>query len=120
MEKPAVTAAFASFEDFFPYYVAQHSKRATRWVHFAGTHLGAISAATGIVTRRTRLVAVAPLLSYGIAWASHFAIEGNRPATFGHPAWSLRGDLRMLAMMWQGRDPELQRLALDSRATLAA
>ncbi len=112
--------SFASFEDFFPYYVAQHSKRATRWVHFAGTHLGALSAAAGMLTRRPRLIAAAPLISYGVAWASHLTIEGNRPATFGHPAWSLRGDLRMLAMMWQGGDPELQRLAMDARTALAA
>ena len=33
---------FSTFDDFFPYYVSQHSKPATRWFHFAGTHLGAL------------------------------------------------------------------------------
>ncbi len=102
---------FASFEDFFPYYVSQHSKPATRRFHFAGTHLGAASALVGIVTRRPKLVAAAPVISYGMAWFSHFVIEKNRPATFGHPQWSLRGDYLMLLRMWQGRDDELSRMA---------
>lgn len=106
---------FSDFDDFFPYYVGQHSRRATRWVHFAGTHLGAVSAAVGVVGRRPGWLAAAPVVSYGMAWFSHFAIERNRPATFGHPLWSLRGDLRMLVMMWQGRDDELDRIAGDAR-----
>ncbi len=105
---------FTDFEEFFPWYVGQHSKRATRWFHFAGTHLGAAVAATGVVVRRPAQVLAFPLISYGVAWFSHFAIEGNNPASFGHPLWSLRGDLRMLAMMWQGRDPELDRIAREA------
>src|ERR1019366_8983645 len=31
---------FAGFEEYFPHYVSQHSRPATRWLHFAGTHLG--------------------------------------------------------------------------------
>jgi hypothetical protein len=106
---------FGSFEAFFPYYVGQHSKPATRWFHFAGTHLGAVAGITGIARRKPALLAAAPVISYGLAWFSHFTIEGNRPATFGHPLWSLRGDLRMLTMMWQGRDAELTRMAGDAR-----
>jgi hypothetical protein len=112
---------FADFEDFFPWYVGQHSKRATRWVHFAGTHLGAVTAAAGIVTRRPALIAGLPLISYSFAWFSHFVIEKNNPASFGHPLWSLRGDVRMLAMMWEGRDAELERIAHEAlRPKIAA
>ena len=106
---------FASYEEFFPYYVGQHSKPATRWVHFVGTHLGGAVGLTGIVGRKPRLLAAAPLISYGMAWFSHFTIEGNRPASFGHPLWAVRGDFRMLAMMWQGRDAELSRIAEDAK-----
>lgn len=106
---------FSSYGEFFPFYVGQHSKPATRWFHFAGTHLGVAAGLTGIVLRKPQLLGLAPALGYGIAWFSHFAIEGNKPASFGHPLWSLRGDVQMLAMMWQGRDVELTRIAADSR-----
>jgi hypothetical protein len=102
---------FTDFEEFFPWYVGQHSKQATRWIHFAGTHLGAATALTGILVRRPALLAGFLIISYGMAWFSHFVIEKNNPASFGHPLWSLRGDVRMLAMMWQGRDDELGRIA---------
>ena len=112
---------FTGFEDFFPWYVGQHSKRATRWFHFAGTHLGATVAVAGVATRRPALLAGMPVISYSMAWFSHFVIEKNNPASFGHPLWSLRGDMRMLAMMWQGRDAELDRIARDAlRPKLAA
>lgn len=107
---------FGSFEEFFPYYVGEHSRAATRWVHFAGTHLGAAVAATAVARRQWEMIGAFPVISYGMAWFSHFVIEKNRPATFGHPLWSLRGDMRMLATMWRGRDAELGRLAAENRA----
>jgi hypothetical protein len=106
---------FTSFEDFFPHYVAEHSKAGTRWMHFVGTHLGVALGSTGIARRRWGLVAAAPAVAYGMAWFSHFVIEGNKPATFGHPAWSFRGDWKMLGMMWTGRDGELGRMAQQNK-----
>ena len=113
-ENPALLE-FGSYAEFFPFYVGQHSKPATRWFHFVGTHLGVATGLTGIATRKPKLLAVAPVVAYGMAWFSHFAIEGNRPASFGHPLWSIRGDFHMLAMMWQGRNTELTRIATGSR-----
>ena len=107
---------FTRFEEFFPYYVGEHSKAGTRWAHFGGTHLGAVVGITGIVRRRWGLLAAAPAIAYGIAWVSHFTVERNRPATFGHPFWALRGDLRMIATMWRGDDAELGRMAAEVRA----
>jgi hypothetical protein len=104
---------FDSFDDFFPYYVSQHSKRLTRRFHFVGTHLGATAAVVGLARRSPALLAAAPAVAYGLAWFSHFVIEKNKPATFGHPLWSLRGDALMMARMWQGRDSELTEMAAD-------
>ncbi|WBP91213.1 DUF962 domain-containing protein [Kitasatospora cathayae] len=107
---------FASFEEFWPYYVAMHSKAATRWVHLVGTLTGLAVGAHGLARGlKHRLVAL-PLIGYGTAWPAHFLVEGNNPATFGHPVWSLRGDARMIGMMLSGRDAELGAIA---RAWLA-
>ena len=96
-------SAFASFEEFWPFYLSQHSKTATRWLHFAGTAGGAAIVAAALALRRPADAALAPIFAYVLAWFSHFAVERNRPATFSHPFWSLRGDFRMFALMLSGR-----------------
>ena len=107
-----------SFEEFWPFYVSQHSKRATRWLHFAGTGGAAAILAAAILRHRPETAALAPLVAYGLAWFSHAAIEKNTPATFSYPLWSLRADFRMFARMLAGRmDVEVARLlAADTLA----
>ena len=102
---------FDSYEEFWPYYVAMHSRAATRWVHLAGTLTGLAVTAYGLARGRKRYAAALPLIGYGTAWPAHFLIEKNNPATFGHPAWSLRGDVQMIRMMLAGRDRELAETA---------
>ena len=102
---------FHSYQAFFPYYVAMHAKPATRQVHFAGTMIGLAFAVIGLLTRRPRLVLGLPGAGYGFAWPAHWFIEKNNPASFGHPLWSLRGDVEMIKYMFQGRDAELTAIA---------
>jgi hypothetical protein len=102
---------YRSFEEFWPYYVAMHSKAATRWVHLAGTLTGLAISTYGLARGRRRLLLGLPVVGYGTAWPAHFWIEGNNPATFGHPLWSLRGDVKMIATMLAGRDHELAETA---------
>ncbi len=102
---------FDSYEEFWPYYVAMHSRAATRWVHLTGTLTGLAISVYGLARGRKRYLAALPLIGYGTAWPAHFLIEKNNPATFGHPAWSLRGDAQMIRMMLAGRDAELAETA---------
>jgi hypothetical protein len=93
---------YGSFEEFWPFYVSQHSKKPTRSIHFIGSTLALGAVAAAVVTRRPALLLGAPLAGYGAAWVSHFFVEKNRPATFTYPLWSLMGDARMWWNMVNG------------------
>jgi hypothetical protein len=91
-----------SYEEFWPYYVSEHSLPATRVLHFVGTALVLACVALGLIVSPWWLLA-APLAGYGFAWVGHFFFEHNRPATFKHPLWSFRGDFVMLRDVLTGR-----------------
>lgn len=132
-----------SFATFYPWYLGQHAKPATRWLHFVGTTgffavvgmclvdrplavAGLILATLGLgrffFTLEARRSAAPVLLAiivlgilahprlpggvvmaYFFAWVAHFGVEGNRPATFTYPLWSLAGDFRMWGEMACGK-----------------
>jgi hypothetical protein len=84
-----------SFEEFWPFYVREHAHPTNRALHVVGTTLAMGSVAAGLLTGRRAFYVAAPVLGYGFAWVGHFLVQGNKPATFSHPLWSLRGDLVM-------------------------
>ncbi|MDN4527257.1 DUF962 domain-containing protein [Fictibacillus fluitans] len=101
-----------TFEEFWVFYLSQHSKKSTRAWHFTGTSLVFIFLALGATTNAWFLLA-APISAYSLAWYSHFFVEGNKPATFGHPLWSLRADFRMFFFTLTGRlEHELKKRSL--------
>ena len=95
-----------SFAEFWPHYVLAHRHPATRALHCVGTLLGWLLLAAAILLRppwRAWLVLAALVVPYALAWFSHFFVEHNRPATFGHPLWSWLADQKMVALMLAGR-----------------
>jgi hypothetical protein len=94
---------FASFREFWPFYVREHSSRANRVLHVIGTSLALCSIVAAIVLARPALLGLAAVCGYSFAWFGHFVIEKNRPATIKHPFYSLAGDFVMLVCILSGR-----------------
>jgi hypothetical protein len=100
----------SSFNDFWPHYLRAHADPRTRATHYCGTSLGILLLLAFLVSGDWRYLIAAPVAGYAFAWFAHAVYEKNRPATFGHPLWSLFGDFYMLYLWATGRlAPELQR-----------
>jgi|SRR5581483_11559530 len=100
----------ARYRDFWPFYLREHSKRATRNLHFAGTLTAIGCVVLAVAMRRPALAPTAVVAGYGPAWIAHFFVEKNRPATFTYPLWSLFSDFRMAALwLVGGLENELQK-----------
>lgn len=94
--------AITRYADFWPYYLREHAKAKTRALHYAGTMLTFAALAAGLFLNAWWFLAI-PLAGYGFAWAAHFGVEKNRPATFTYPLWSLVSDYRMFFLWLSGR-----------------
>lgn len=116
MPSSADPQKYHSFAEFWPHYLREHSRAATRGLHYIGTSLVVLLAIFALLTGRYWWHAALPVAGYFFAWVAHFAIEKNRPATFTHPLWSLAADFKMWALWLTGRlGPELVRAGVAER-----
>jgi len=106
---------YTTFAEFWPFYLQEHSKPATRALHYVGTSLVVALAGYAILMGEWMWLIALPLAGYFFAWLAHFTIEKNRPATFTYPLWSLFADFRMW-WLWLsgGLKAELERAGVDS------
>lgn len=94
---------FKNYDEFFVYYVKQHSEPSNRILHAFGTLLGITILIVAILLGRYVWALLWIPVAYGFAWTGHFLIEKNKPASFGHPWWSFISDFRMLGLMLTGK-----------------
>jgi hypothetical protein len=95
-----------SFSEFWPFYLSQHRQPLCRALHFVGTASALSIYGWVLITWPDGLLwwlLLPPVVGYAFAWMAHFFVEGNKPATFGHPLWALAADFRMFGWMLTGR-----------------
>lgn len=100
---PETSSRIATYAEFWPYYLKEHSVPSNRALHFIGTCLALSILGTMLATQIWWLAPLVLIGGYGFAWVGHFGIEKNRPATFKYPTWSLFSDFRMAAIMATGK-----------------
>ncbi len=97
--------SFASFEEFYPFYLSQHQDQTCKRLHFVGSSLGLLGLGAAVVTGKKRYIAAGIVAGYGCAWVGHFFFEHNKPATFQYPLYSFMGDWVMYKDMVTGKIP---------------
>ena len=70
---------YSSFAEFYPFYLSEHGRRATRRLHFIGSGLSLICLAALFATFNLWWLPAALACGYGFAWISPDG--GEEPAS---------------------------------------
>lgn len=89
---------YNSFQEFYPFYLSEHSNKTCRLLHVLGSTLVIAIIIYSLVSQSYLLLLLTPVTGYGFAWIGHFFFEKNIPATFTYPLYSFIGDW---VMFWQ-------------------
>lgn len=98
-----VEKKYKSFWSFYPYYLTEHGDPKNRKLHFIGTAALIAILIIAIILQKWWMLILIPICGYGFAWAGHFFIEKNKPATFTYPLYSLGSDFVMFWHILTGR-----------------
>ena len=69
------TSRYQTYQDFFPFYLREHSKKSTRVLHYFGTLGYQVLFWSLIVTQNFLFLPLILLAGYGPAWIGHFFYE---------------------------------------------
>lgn len=111
--RPAPAAASASapakpgpkyrtMQEFWPFYLHEHSRRGTRALHLIGTAIALACIVLAILVTPWFLLG-GLVAGYAFAWVAHFFVEHNRPATFTYPFKSFASDWVMFGAFLTGQ-----------------
>ena len=103
MQQPAAVPRFASFAQFYPFYLSEHRNATCRRLHFAGALCVLAILAFALASGKLVLMLALPVAGYGFAWVGHFVFEKNKPASFKHPLYSFVGDWVMFFQILTGK-----------------
>lgn len=92
-----------SYQEFYKFYLTQHSNKICRLLHVIGTTIIFALLVTAIYHKNPMLLIWIPIAGYGFAWIGHFFFEKNKPATFQYPLWSLKSDFKMYFDILSGK-----------------
>jgi hypothetical protein len=107
-----------NYSEFWDFYVQEHSKLATRILHFIGTSLGLVLLVWFIARGMWFYIPLSLVVGYAFAWFAHFMVEKNKPATFKYPFWSFISDYKMMWYMLTGRmNAEVERVRTESASS---
>jgi hypothetical protein len=95
--------SYATFDEFYPVYLAVHKNMMSRRLHFIGTSLVILCIMGVFFTGNWVLFLFAPMLGYGFSWYGHFVCEKTPPLCFQHPLYTLMGDFRMFWEILTGK-----------------
>ena len=93
---------FASFREFYPFYLSEHRHPVSRRLHFIGS-CGSCCWSPLPAARPAAVPAWRPVLRLRVRLGRPFFFEKNRPATFRHPLYSFMGDWVMFLDILRGR-----------------
>ena len=94
---------FATYQEFWPFYLAQHTQWANKVLHSIGLLWALTTVIASFYYQNFWLFLMAFPVGYGPAWVGHFFFEKNKPATFGYPFWSFISDFRMVYLFLTGK-----------------
>jgi hypothetical protein len=92
-----------NYQEFWDFYVQEHSQPLTRYFHFVGTQLSLVTLVWILRSGNLIYLPLTLVVGYAFAWFAHFFIEHNKPATFKYPLWSFISDYKMVFYMLTGR-----------------
>ena len=88
-----------------------HREPGTQRMHAVATTTALGLIGLGLARRQPLLIALAPIVDYAIAQASHRKIEGNTTKPWRHPLRHARAELRLWRLTLTGRvDAEVERV----------
>lgn len=94
---------YSKFEEFYPFYLSEHSNTTCRRMHFAGSTIAWVLVAASIITMNPWLALIGVVQGYAWAWVGHFFFEHNKPASFKQPFYSFAADWVMYKDILTGK-----------------